>query len=103
MLITTSVLDYVTTVNRAAELDDQYVQPNQQMILIPYTGHETLGDSPAADSDEDCTSMLSIQFFQNPQQELDRNCLENLIAPNFEGDPESAQAGIVEWLADRSQ
>jgi len=81
---------FAITVNSAAELASQYVQPNQQTILIPYAGHETLGASPIADSDEDCAATLAIQFFQNPQQELDRSCLDNLQALDFEGDPQSA-------------
>ena len=92
MLITTGTLDPLTTVNSAAELAEQYVQPNQQTILIPFAGHETLGASPVAGSDEDCTATLAIQFFQNPRQELDRSCLDNLQAPDFEGNPESAEA-----------
>jgi len=92
MLITTGTLDPITTVESAAELAQQYIQPNQQTILIPYAGHETLGDSPIADSDEDCTVNLAIQFFQNPQQQLDKSCLDNLRTLNFEGNEESAEA-----------
>jgi len=94
MLITNGILDPITTVESAAELANQYVQPNQQTILIPYAGHETLGASPIADSDEDCTANLAIQFFQNPQQQLDKSCLDNLQAPDFEGSRENAKAAF---------
>jgi len=90
MLITTGMLDPYTTVESAAELALQYVQPNQQTIVIPFAGHETLGASPIANSDEDCTANLATQFFQNPQQELDKSCLDNLQAPDFEGNVENA-------------
>lgn len=91
MLITNGVLDPITTIESAAELGSQYVQPYQQTILIPYAGHGTLNDSPIVDSDEHCTAALATQFFQNPQQELDKSCLEQLQAPDFEGSRESAE------------
>ena len=94
MLITNGMLDPITTIESAAELANQYVQPNQQTIIIPYAGHETLGDSPITDSDEDCTGNLAIQFFQNPLQQLDSSCLDKQQAPDFEGDAESAMAAF---------
>ena len=94
MLITNGTLDPWTSVESAAELANQYVQPNQQTILIPYAGHETLGDTPTVDSDEDCTGSLAIQFFQNPQQELDKSCLDNLQALDFEGNAANAEVAF---------
>ena len=94
ILITNGVLDPITTIESATELGSQYVQPYQQVILIPYAGHETFGNSPIIDSDEDCAAGLAIQFFQHPQQELDKSCLEEMQAPDFEGSREAAEAAF---------
>ncbi len=91
ILITNGTLDPITTIDGAAELGAQYVQPYQQVILIPYAGHETFDDSPIENSDENCTAVIATQFFQDPRQELNKSCLNEMQAPDFEGSREVAE------------
>lgn len=89
LLITNGTLDPLTPLANAKNLKAQFNAPSQQLIPIPFAGHETLSNSP--DDGGDCSFHIAVQFFQNPLNELDDTCTQSIPALDFNGDTVSAQ------------
>jgi pimeloyl-ACP methyl ester carboxylesterase len=83
-------LDSLTPFAEAQRTGENFAGPKQSFLSFPYSPHNVATGSPISNDPTvmHCGMQLFFKFLQDPQQELDRSCLKQLLPINFAGTPE---------------
>ncbi|MFN3202610.1 MAG: alpha/beta fold hydrolase [Bradymonadia bacterium] len=70
---------------KAVDVIDMHLGPRQHLVTLPWSGHQTLYDSPVHRGTH-CAQQLMDQFLADPKAELDTACVSDLVPVSFEAD-----------------
>lgn len=84
-------LDPATPWEQAAALAESFDGPAQTWAFFPYGAHGVVYGSPAPAGD--CGLDVYLQFLDEPRAALDLDCIDDVLPPEFDGDP-----AINAWL-----
>ena len=88
VLILQGAVDPATPVANAMELRDLYNGTNQQVVIFPEGTHTVFNTTPVVEGQNEyhCAQNLIIDFIQNPQAELNTDCVDAVTPIDFVGE-----------------
>lgn len=92
LLMLNGDLDPQTPLEVALPTGEHFKGAYQHFIEIPNAAHTTLTQSPIDADYHTCGAELIRQFFNNPEAELDRSCLDFVLPIDFSGEAEVSDA-----------
>jgi pimeloyl-ACP methyl ester carboxylesterase len=91
LLMLSGELDPETPSSLSALVRQHYTAPHQTFVLVPYSPSGVLDQSPIRLDEQDtvvtCGEELIRQFFAAPDALPDRTCVQDVLVPDFAGDP----------------
>jgi pimeloyl-ACP methyl ester carboxylesterase len=92
MLMLNGTLDPQTPMSVAEPVSKHFTSPHQTFVSIPQAAHTTLTQSPMDEDGHTCGAELIRQFYDDPQRELDRSCIDYVLPIDFDGVKDLTQA-----------
>lgn len=92
MLMINGSLDPQTPIETAQAVESLYTRPGQIFIEMPFVSHGALLSSQITGRQTTCGIILLTQFLQDPQGPLDTSCLDDMVALDFQLNPNFARA-----------
>jgi len=98
ILMLNSSLDQRTPIDEARIAQENLTGPNQYFIEIPNANHGAMFSSPVKNIfAPDCGIQIVLNFIEDPLEEPDTSCLDDLVPIDFRGNPLLALVLFGTW------
>ncbi len=102
VLLTNGAMDPQTSIEFARRAKEHYTGSNQHLIEFPTSPHGTLLlsllESVPRDEVDTCGSRIFFDFIETPATKPDTSCLDEVLAPDFDGSTEEARAAAFKFF-----